>query len=132
MKRLWLCAVFCLAIVSTSCGGKADETISEVRNGAFKVLIRSQEFHRSGIRNVDVCVANVSSLSFPANRGQCFLHGFDFDGLTAKWQGPRAIEVAFRSGRVVHFTNSAVVYPGGPVPTEFYIVLCDGCEAATR
>jgi hypothetical protein len=118
--------------VATSCRGKADETISEVRNGAFKVLIRSQEFHRSGIRNVDVCVATISSLGFPENRVQCFLHGFDFDGLTAKWQSPQAIEVAFRSGRVLHFTNFAVVYTGGPVPTEFHVILCDGWEAATR
>ena len=131
MNRLWLCSAFCLAIIFTSCG-KADETSSEVKNGAFKVLIRSQEFHHSGIRNVDVCVAETSSLGFPKNRAQCFLHGFDFNGLTAKWQGPQAIEVAFQSGRVVHFTNAAVVYPGGPVPTEFHIILCDGCETTTR
>jgi len=130
MKRLRLCAVFCLMIALSSCRGKPDETITEVKNGAFKVLIRSQEFHHSGSLNVDICVANTSSLGFPENRIQCFLEGYDFDRLTVKWQGPQIIEVSFRTGRVTHFTNSAFAYPGGPVPTEFHILLCDGCEAA--
>ncbi len=132
MKRLRLCTIFCLMIALSSCRGKPDETITEVKNGAFRVLIRSQEFHHSGIRNVDICVANISSLGFPENRIQCFLHGFDFDGLTVKWQGPQVIDVSFRSGRVSHFTNSAIAYPGGPVPTEFHVILCDGCDAMTR
>ena len=119
-------------IALSSCRGKPDETITEVKNGAFKVLIRSQEFHHSGTVNVDICVANISSLGFPENRTQCFLHGFDFDGLTVKWQGPQVIEVSFRSGRVSHFANSAIAYPGGPVPTEFHVILCDGCDAMTR
>ena len=119
-------------IALSSCRGKSDENITEVKNGAFKVLIRAQEFHHSGIRNVDICVANISSLGFPENRIQCFLHGFDFDGLTVKWQGPKVIEVSFRSGRVSHFTNSAIAYPGGPVPTEFHVILCDGYDAMTR
>jgi hypothetical protein len=119
-------------IALSSCRGKPDETITEVKNGAFKVLIRSQEFHHSGTVNVDICVANISSLGFPENRTQCFLHGFDFDGLTVKWQGPQVIEVSFRAGRVSHFENSAIAYPGGPVPTEFHVILCDGCDAMTR
>jgi hypothetical protein len=34
--------------------GKPTETISETRKGSFKILVRSQEFHQSGIINVDV------------------------------------------------------------------------------
>ena len=120
--------MLCLVIALSSCRGKPDETITEVKNGAFKVLIRSQEFHHSGIRNTDICVTNNSGRGFPDKKVQCFLHGFDFDGLTVKWQGPQIIEVSFRSGRVTHFTNSAFAYPGGPVPTEFHILLCDGCD----
>jgi hypothetical protein len=119
-------------IALSSCRGKPDETVTEVKNGAFKVLIRSQEFHHSGIRDIDICVANTSSHGFPDNRVQCFLRGFDFDGLTVKWQAPQVIEVSFRSGRVSHFTNSAFVYPGGPVPEEFHVLLCDGCDAMPR
>lgn len=44
--------------------GKPNETVTEVRNGPFKVLIRSQEFHHSGSINVDVCVTDSSSLAF--------------------------------------------------------------------
>jgi hypothetical protein len=62
MKRLTLYTVCCLVIALSSCMGKPDEKITEVRNGAFKVLIRSQEFHHSGIVNVDLCVANASTL----------------------------------------------------------------------
>jgi hypothetical protein len=122
--------MLCLVIVLSSCRGRPDETMTEVKNGAFKVLIRSQEFHHSGSRNIDICVTNNSDRGFPDKEVQCFLRGFDFDGLTVKWQTPQVIEVFFRSGRVTHFTNSAFAYPGGPVPTEFHVLLCDGCDAA--
>ena len=132
MQRLRLCAVCSLVIALSGCKGKPEETFTEVKNGAFKVVIRSQEFHHSSIRNIDICVENSSNSGFANKRDQCFLHGFDFDGLTVKWQGPQVIEVAFRSGRVSYFTNSAVAYPGGPVPVEFQILLCDGREADSR
>ena len=122
----------CLMAVLSSCRGKPEETVAEVPNGAFKVLVRSQEFHHSGIRNIDICVANTSNQDFPDRKTQCFLHGFDFDGLTVKWQTPRVIGVSFHSGRVSRFTNSAIAYPGGPVPEEFHILLCDGCDAMSR
>ena len=107
--------------------GKPTETISETKNGSFKVLVRSQEFHHSGIINVDVCVADSSDHEFPKNeKGQCFLHGFDFSGLSVKWVSGRDVEVAFDSGRVTTFTNSAFVYPNGAVPVEFHTTLRDG------
>jgi len=78
--------------------GKPSETTNETRNGPFKVLIRSQEFHHSGTINVDVCVTDSSSLAFPKSKQQCFLHGFDFSGLSVKWLSQRNIEIAFDCG----------------------------------
>ena len=48
-----------------SCKGTPVESVTEVQNGAFKILVRSQEFHHSGSVNVDICVANTSSHNFP-------------------------------------------------------------------
>ena len=108
--------------------GKPNETITETTNGPFKVLIRSQEFHHSGSINVDVCVTDSSGLAFPkSERPQCFLHGYDFSGLSVKWLSQQNIEIAFDCGRVTTFTNSALVYPNGPVPVEFHAILRDGC-----
>jgi hypothetical protein len=119
-------------ILLQSCKRVAEESVSEVKNGPFKVVVRTQEISHSGSRNVDVCVANASSSGFPDKKVQCFLSGYDFDGLSVKWEGQQVIEVSFRSGRVSHFTNSAFVYPGGPVPEEFHTLLCDGCDAASK
>lgn len=106
--------------------------MSEIKDGPFKVVVRTREMNHSGSKNVDVCVANASSPVFPDNKLQCFLNGYDFDGLSVKWQAPRVIEVSFHSGRVSHFTNTAFVYPGGPVPEEFHTLLCDGCDTASK
>lgn len=107
--------------------GKPIETVTEARNGPFKVLVRSQEFHHSGSINIDVCVTDSSSLAFPKSKQQCFLHGYDFSSLAVKWLSQQNIEIAFDCGRVTTFTNSAFVYPNGPVPVEFYAILRDGC-----
>jgi hypothetical protein len=108
--------------------GKPNETVTEARNGPFKVLVRSQEFHHSGTINVDVCVTESSNPAFPkSEKLQCFLHGYDFSGLSVKWLSQQNIEIAFDCGRVTTFTNSALVYPNGPVPVEFHATLRDGC-----
>ena len=61
--------------------GKPTETISETQNGSFKVLVRSQEFHHSGIINVDVCVADSSTMSSPRTRkGNAFFTASIFRG----------------------------------------------------
>jgi hypothetical protein len=96
----------------------------------FKVMVRTQEFNNSGAEIVDICVADISSQEFPKGF-QCFLKGYDFADLSVKWQDPRVIEVSFRIGRVLQFKNSAFVYPGGPIPEVFHILLCDGCDAAS-
>jgi hypothetical protein len=123
---------FLLRIAESFIHGKPAEKITEVKNSDFKIVIRSQEFHHSGIWNVDVCVTNSLSRTFPTRRASCFLHGFDFSDLSARWKTDREIEVSFSSGRVTQFTNSAIVYSYGPVPTEFYTELCDGCTSRPK
>ncbi len=130
MQRILTLALCCSVILLQACKRITEQTLSETTNGAFKVVVRTQEISHSGTRNVDVCVANASSSGFPEKKVQCFLSGYDFDGLSVKWQGPQVIEVSFTSGRVSRFTNSAFVYPSGPVPEEFHTLLCDGCGSA--
>lgn len=113
------------------CRKITEQSVLEVKNGNFKVMIRSQELNNSGSKNIDICVANSSTHAFPDKKIQCFLNGYDFDGLAVRWQGSQVIQVSFRSGRVSRFTNSAFVYPGGPIPEEFHILLCDGCGTAS-
>jgi hypothetical protein len=108
--------------------GSPNEKVTEARNGPFKVLVRSQEFHHSGIFNVDICVTDSSNVAFPENEKlQCFLHGFDFSGLSVKWLSQQNIEISFDCGRVTTFTNFALVYPNGPIPVEVHAILRDGC-----
>ncbi len=105
--------------------GEPIETFTEVRNGPFKVIVRSQEFHHSGIINLDVCVSESSSPAFPGDKKpQCFLHGYDFSGLSVKWLSQRDVEIAFNCGRVTTFTNSASMLPHGPT---FNATLRDEC-----
>jgi len=70
-----------------------EQTLSETPDGAFKVVVRTQEISHSGTRNVDVCVANIPVLA-PDKKVQCFLSGYDFDGLSVKWRAT-VIEVSF-------------------------------------
>ena len=128
IQNLAKCVVLACMVSLASCHGHpTEEIVTKMQNGQFKVVIRSQEFHHSAVHNVDICVDLASSKLFPENKLQCFLHGFDFSGLSAKWVSDRDIEVSFTCGRVTHFTNSAVVYPNGPVPVEFHATLRDGC-----
>jgi hypothetical protein len=126
MKKLMIIAVCWLMTILVSCH-PTEQTFSSVENGPFKVVVRSQEFHHSAIRNVDVCVTETSSSKFPSSKSQCFLHGFDFTGLSVRWRGQREIEVSFQCGRVTHFANDAVVYPKGPAPEEFHTTLRENC-----
>jgi hypothetical protein len=83
--------------------------------------------------NVDVCVTEASKPKFPENEAQqCFLHGYDFSGLSVKWVSQQNIETAFDCGRVTNFRNSAVVYPDGSVPVGFYAILRDTCGKQVR
>jgi hypothetical protein len=127
-----ICTVCCLMIVLASCRGKPKESLTEVKNGTFKILVRSQEFHHSGTINIDVCVAEASSPEFPEKQIQCLLHGYDFSGLSVKWQSQREIEIAFNCGRVSSFANYAVVSPSASLPQEFHAILRDKCESGLK
>lgn len=122
-----------MVIFLQSCRKITHQTVSGIENGPFKIIVRTQEFNNSGSQIVDICVANTASQEFPDKRVQCFLKGYDFDGLSVKWRTAAVIEVYFRSGRVTHFTNSALAYPpGDSIPEAFHILLCDGCETASK
>jgi len=106
--------------------GKPDESVTEVQNGAFKILIRSQEFRHSGTVNVDICVAHVSSVRSPTRGSQCFLHGFDLDHLSAKWRGQHEIEISLADGYVTEFSNYvSAVNPKSALPEQFHVTLRD-------
>lgn len=131
MSKSLIVSLWCALVLLQSCSRVTYEKFHEINNGTFKIMVRTREFNNSGSYNVDICVSNASSHGFPSDGSQCFFSGYEFDGLTVKWRSPRAIEVYFTSGRVSYFTNSAFVYPRGPVPEEFHIFLCDGCSAGT-
>ena len=44
--------------------GKPEESVTEVQNVPFKVVIRSQEFLHSGTVNIDICVAETQAVRF--------------------------------------------------------------------
>jgi hypothetical protein len=125
-------STFLLGIMESCIHGRPEENITEIKQGDFKILVRSQEFHKSAIQNIDICVADSLSTAFPKDGAQCFLHGFDFSGLSARWKTGREIEVSFANGRVTHFSNSAIVYPRDSPPVEFHMTLCDGCTTQYR
>jgi hypothetical protein len=125
-------STYLLGIMESCIQGRPAENITEIKQGDFKILVRSQEFHNSAIQNIDICVADSLSTAFPKKGSQCFLHGFDFSGLSARWKTDREIEVSFTSARVTHFTNSAIVHPRDSLPVEFHVTLCDGCTTQYR
>ena len=123
--------VGCLVLAFLILRGKPEERVIELGNSPFKILVRSQEFGHSGSRNVDICVAETSSRSFPKSRMQCFFRGFDFSGLSVAWLSQRDIEVSFRSGYLTHFKNTAsVLRTDSSVPESFHTTVHDG-EAET-
>ena len=82
MYRLTLYGLLAATLLLVTCSNPEEHT-TEVTRGDFKLMLRSQEYHHSGIRNVDVCVAEASAQKFPSGKTQCFLHGFDFSGLSS-------------------------------------------------
>jgi hypothetical protein len=127
MSKLMMLVACCGVLFLDSCSKVTYEHVQEVRDGSFKALVRTREFNGSGSYVVDVCVARASDKEFPQNKYQCFLNGYDFDGLGVEWQSPDVINVYFKSGRVAYFRSSASVYTHGPVSMEFHALLCDGC-----
>jgi hypothetical protein len=116
------CSILALLILK----GKPEEHVVELQNRSFKIMVRSQEFLHSGTRNIDICVAEVSSRVFPRKRMQCFLHGFDFSGLSVAWLSERDIEVSFRSGYLTEFSNSASVSTTSNSVQGFHVLVREG------
>ena len=126
MKELLACCLILMFSLG-GCRTTADSKVTEVRNGPFKALIRSTEFNKSGIHNVDICVAYFSSHEFPTNKIECVLHGYDFSGLTVNWKSSREIEISFDCGRVSQFTNYAVLASKDSTPVEIHARLIEKC-----
>jgi hypothetical protein len=120
--------IFLLTLVLTACDKPTEEKVAEFKNDHYKVVVRSREFHDSGIRNIDICVAEVNSTAFPEDKGQCFLRGFDFSALSVNWRSLRDVEISFDCGRVTSFTNFAVISKGLTVPVEFHVSLHEACQ----
>lgn len=126
LRLVTLSGICFIGLSLLSCMGAHEDKVIEIKNGAFKVLVRGQVFKQLGNVNIDVCVTNVSDTRFPSKGNQCFLNGYDFDGLAVKWTSERDIAISFKDGRVSHFTNYASVYPRGDVPVQFHAVLYEG------
>ena len=131
MYRLTLCGVLAATLLVPSCSSPEEHT-TEVISGAFKLMLRSQEYHHSGIRNVDIRVAEASAQKFPSGELQCFFHGFDFSGLSVGWRTGREIDVCFLTGRVRYFTNYSSVIPTGYTPVEFHVSIHEGVDATKQ
>lgn len=129
MQKVTIISVYLLLLCVLACGKLTEEKLTEVKNGAYKVYVRSQEFDHSAIHNVDICVADVASSRFPADTRQCFLHGFDFSGLAVSWLAENNVEISFSCGRVTKFSNFALISKNHPVPVEFHATLIDQCNA---
>jgi hypothetical protein len=119
--------IFVLLFALEACSGKPDEAIVEYTNGTVKALVRYQEFRHSGIRNVDVCVADTSSREFPNDKIHCFLRGYDFSQLSVSWISDVLIEISFDCGVVLSYQNIAIL-DSGPNRVGIHAKLVDSCE----
>ena len=128
LMSLSACLLFFFVV---SCRKPTQENLEEVKNYSFKAVIRSYEFYHSSLFNADVCVAEANANTFPTDRGQCFLHGFDFSGLSVKWRSERDLEISFECGRVTTFSNFALLSEGREVPVEFHATLHETCNETT-
>lgn len=125
MRNALALILISVTCILQSCSRVTAENTRSVINGEFKAIIISKEFNHSGSTVVQICVISASASKIDDAKQQCFFNGYDLGGLVVTWPSPRHIAVSYDSGRVTHFTNSAFVYPQGPVPTEFRISLAD-------
>jgi len=121
--------ILCLYLpVLASCSGPTKSTLTEIRNGDSKIVIKSEEFGDSGIINVDVCVVDAAARKLPSDRGQCIFHGFDFNKISAKWLSDEAVEISFDCGRLSQFSNTVQIPVGDGTYRQFYAKLNDTCK----
>ena len=120
------CLLAACALAACSVG--KSEKFEIINNGDYKVVIRSEEPLRSGIHNIDICVLAKADAKFPPRyeKAQCFLQGYDLDGLAVKWLGPRYINIYVKDGWISKFRNNATVsLKETPRAVAFHISLYD-------
>lgn len=123
--------ILCLGLpFLASCSEPTAPVVTEIRNGAYKIVINSQGFSDSGIVNVDVCVVDAAAKKLPSDRMQCIFHGFDFNGISAKWVSDEAVEISFNCGRLTQFSNTVQIPVGDGTYREFYARLNDTCKTS--
>jgi len=127
MKKNLIGMLGLAALALTACS-KPDERIVEVPNGKFKIDIQYREYMKSGTINVDVCVADGGSKGSPTNRGQCFLHGFDFNKISAEWVSDHNVIISFECGNLTFYRNTALITEGREIPDDFNAKLIDTCH----
>jgi hypothetical protein len=132
MRKLIVFASCCFLLPITACKGKPEETFTDITNGQYKAIIRTQEFHHSGIVNTEVCITHSSDTQFPSSQLQCFLRGYDFSNLSASWKSPTEIVISFRCGRIGRFSNDPILDSDGTLPQGFYVYLNDACTLHDR
>ncbi len=106
-----------LMISSVGCSKPTEERVTYYKHGQYKIVVRSQQFHNLSVQNVDICVAQIDARSFPSDKGQCFLHGFDFSGLSVRWLSDSDVEIGLRASLRV-FSKLAKVSLGWVVGVE--------------
>ena len=101
------CALASFALGACSVG--KTQTFKSISNGDFKIVISSMEPINSGIHNIDICVLPATDTTFSPQyrKAQCFLQGYDLDGLTVQWLAPSYIKISIKDGWVSKFRNSA-------------------------
>ena len=118
-----------LPVFAAGCRRVTGSKLTEVRSGPFVVKALSEEFNHSGLRNIDVCVADSSEHKFPTSELQCVLNGSDISGLSIEWKTGREIEISIDCGDVAKFSNYAVVPRKDSLPAEFHVLLVDKCKS---
>lgn len=119
-----------LTMMLFACAAKPQETMTEHKGESLKIGIRTQEFHNSGIKNIDICAMPLSAKFFPKDEGRCFLKGYDFSDLSVEWKSPQQIDISFRCGRVSSFKNFAIVPYRNDQSIQVHATLTDNCDHA--
>lgn len=128
MQKFVLYPSYGFAMILSACAAKPQEKMTEYRGEGLKIGIRTQEFHNSGIKNIDICAMPLLATSFPKDEGQCFLKGYDFSDLSVEWKSPQQIDISFRCGRVSSFKNFAIVPERDHQSIQVHATLIDNCD----
>jgi hypothetical protein len=126
MKLPLVCVLCLIALGLCSCAKRVDK-ISDIPNGKYKLQIRDSEYGGDGTHYIDICVAEARSTEFSTSGDRCFLRGFDFGSISAKWVSDRNVIITFRCGYLTAYTNTASL-EGRDNPDQFNAKLVDTCS----